>query len=96
MNSIERGTSMATLVQDNKRIQFMDGYELYPDKHVLLGHTIDYADESGIESGVVLAVADRIDRDSIWNLFNEYLMSGEHGKLCVMFYGDIYASGVYA
>jgi len=86
---------MLNLVDDKTRIQFMDGYELYPDKHVLLGYTEDYKDESGVESGIVLAVADRNDRDEIWKLFKDYLLSGTHKDLFLYYFGDVNASGVY-
>jgi hypothetical protein len=87
---------MLKLVTDKKRIEFMDGYDLYPDKHVLLGYTKEYEDESGVESGVVLAIGDDEDSDAVWNLYNKYFMTEEHGGLLVFYYGDVYASGVYA
>ena len=86
---------MLRLIQDNNRIQFMDGYDLYPDKYVLLGYTEDYEDNSGTKSGVVLAVGNSEDGDAIWNLFADYFMSGKHEGLLVFYYGNVNASGVY-
>jgi len=86
---------MVQLTQDNKRIQFMDGYDLYPDKFVLLGETEEYEDMSGTKSGVVLAVGDEADGDAIWNLCTQYFMSGQHGDVLVFYFGNVNASGVY-
>lgn len=88
---------MLKYVDDSKRIQFMDGYELYPDQHVLLGYTEDYEDENGaeVESGVVLAVADKNDRDEMWKLYTDYLTSRKHGDLILFYFGNTNASGVY-
>ena len=82
------------LIKESKRISYMDGYELYPEKFVLLGYTEDYADKSGIESGVVLAVGDSEEKDAMWDLFVEYLKSEGYGELYLTFYGNVCPEGV--
>ena len=86
---------MLKIVEDNTRIQFKDGYDLYPDQHVLLGYTKDYENISGVESGIVLAVAERSDRHEIWKLFSDYLLTGKHKDLLLHYFGEVNASGVY-
>ena len=86
---------MLTLINDSSRIQFDDGWDLYPDKYVLLGYIDKYEDISGIKSGVVLAVSENTDRDAIWDLYEKYLLSKQHGGLYLFYFGEIYASGVY-
>ena len=86
---------MVQIAQEHKRIQLDDGYDLYPDKNVLLGYTEEYEDICGIKSGVVLAVGESSDSDAIWNLYEEYLLSGKHGSLLVIYFGAVEASGVY-
>ena len=86
---------MVQITQEHKRIQLDDGYDLYPDKNVLLGYTEEYEDICGIKSGVVLAVGERNDRDAIWKLYEDYLFSSKHGSLLVIYFGAVEASGVY-
>ena len=88
-------SAVLRLTQSNERIQFMDGYDLYPDKYVLLGHMEDRKDENEIESGIVLATGEENDDDAIWDLYADYLTSGKHGRLLVFYYGNVNASGVY-
>ena len=87
------GVAMIKTISDNKRIQFMDGYDLYPDQFVLLGDTEER--EGGTESGIILAVGDSNDRDAIWDLYFDYLFSKKHRDLLVAYYGDIDTTGVY-
>ena len=86
---------MLNIIKDNKRIQFMDGYDLYPDKYVLLGDTEDCEDMSGTKSGIVPAFGDECDGDAVWDLFTEYFNAGKHGELLVFYYGNVNAAGVY-
>jgi hypothetical protein len=71
----------------------MEGYNLYPDTLVLLGHTEEL--QGSTESGIVLATGDDDDRDTMFDLYSDYLLSGQHGSLLLFFYGDINSSGVY-
>ena len=86
---------MVKIAQKYKRIQMDDGYDLYPDKNVLLGYTEEYEDICGTKSGVVLAVGESSDGDAIWDLYKEYLLTGQHGPLLVIYFGAVEASGVY-
>ena len=86
---------MVHITQEQKRIQMDEGYDLYPDKNVLLGYTEEYEGICGIKSGVVLAVGESSDSDAIWDLYEEYLLSGKHGSLLVIYFGAVEASGVY-
>ena len=86
---------MLQVSNENNRINLQDGYDLYPDKYVLLGHTEEYKDKSGVKSGIVLAVGDDTDRDAVWDLYEDYLFNKKHGGLLVFYYGEIYASGVH-
>ena len=86
---------MVQIAQEHKRIQMDDGYDIYPDKNVLLGYTEEYKNICGIKSGVVLAVGESSDSDAIWDLYEEYLLSGKHGSLLVIYFGAVEASGVY-
>jgi hypothetical protein len=87
--------NMVQFLQSNERIQVDDGYDLYPDKYVLLGYTKEYEEISGIQSGVVLAVGNRNDRDAIWDLYEDYFSSEKYGSLLVIYFGAVEASGVY-
>jgi hypothetical protein len=49
-------------------------------------------DICGIKSGVVLAVGESNDSDAIWDLYEEYLLSGKHGSLLVIYFGAVEAS----
>ncbi|MCL2400713.1 MAG: hypothetical protein FWC91_13335 [Defluviitaleaceae bacterium] len=86
---------MVQIAQEHKRIQMEDGYDLYPDKCVLLGYTEEYENIYGIKSGIVLAVGESTDSDAIWSLYEDYLLSGKHGSLLVIYFGAVEASGVY-
>lgn len=37
----------------------------------------------------------RIEFDDGWDLYENYLLSGQHGNLFLFYFGEIYASGVY-
>ena len=86
---------MVQIMQEHNRILMNDGYDTYEDKNVLLGYTEEYEDVCGIKSGVVLAVGDSDDYDEIWKLYEDYLFSGKHGSLLVIYFGAVEASGVY-
>ena len=86
---------MVQITQEHKRIQVDDGYDLYPDKCVLLGYTEEYEDICGIKSGVVLAMGESSDSDAIWGLYEDYFLAGEHGELIVIYFGVEDVSGVY-
>jgi len=87
---------MLKIINDSSRIEFDDGWDLYPDKYVLLGYTEEHEDMSGVKSGVVLAVSENTDRDTMWDLYKKYLLSKQYGDLYLFYFGEIYASGVYA
>jgi hypothetical protein len=74
-----------------QRISFMAGYDLFPDQYVLFGDTVkrDYA----TESGVVLAVGAREERDVMWNLYVEYLRGKKSENLLLSYFGDVETVG---
>ena len=86
---------MVQILQEHNRIEFDDGWDLYPEKYVLLGYTEEHADMSGVKSGVVLAISENTDRDAMWDLYEKYLLSKQHGDLYLFYFGEVYASGVY-
>ena len=86
---------MIQIENQHKRIQFMDGYDLYPNQYVLLGDTEEYENQSGTKSGLVLAVGESTDRDTLWDLYEKYLLAQMHEGLYLFYFGDIHASGVY-
>ncbi len=84
---------MVKFIDNNTRFPFMEGYDLYPDKFVLLGYINDIGGNT--ESGVALAVGDDGDRDAMWDLFVEYLYAKKYGELLLFYYGEINSSGIY-
>ena len=87
---------MVQIIQTQERIQHDDGFDLYPDQYVLLGHTEEYEEISGVKSGVVLACGNQRDKDAMWELYKEYLFSGQYGELYLTYFGVVEVSGVYA
>ena len=87
---------MVQIVQTQERIQHDDGFELYPDKHVLLGYVEEYEDMFGVKSGVVLAYGDKCDKNAMWDLYTKHLNSGQYGELYLTYFGVEEVSGVYA
>ena len=70
---------MVSVVNSAERIQFDDGFNIYPEKYVLLTHVEE--EEGNIVSGIPVATADRDARDDIWQLFLQYLNLKTHGEL---------------
>lgn len=75
------------------RINFDEGFDLFPDKYVLLGYVEEF--EGNIVSGIPIATAERDERDAIWDLFMRYLKQKTHGELFLNYFGDVDSSGVY-
>ena len=87
---------MVKINQTQERIQHDEGFDLYPDQYVLLGYIEEYEEISGVKSGVVLALGNQSDKDAMWELYKEYLFSGQYGELYLTYFGVVEASGVYA
>jgi len=86
---------MVQIVRNQERIQYDDGFDLYPNRYVLLGTIEEYEDISGVKSGVVLAIGDKSDKDAMWELYFKYLFSGQYEATYLTYFGDVEVSGVY-
>ena len=84
---------MKNEVLRNNRINFDDGFYMFPDKYVLLGYVEEQ--DGNIISGVPIATAERYERDYIWNLFTQCLNQKKHGELFLNYFGDVESVGVY-
>jgi hypothetical protein len=85
------GACIMRITNDNQRISFEDGYDLFPNQYVLLGDTIErnYA----IVSGTVLAVGTDDEHDAMWDLYVEHLLGKKHGRLLLFYFGNIETVG---
>ena len=85
---------MVEVISSAKRISTDDIFDLYKDKYVLLGHTED--DEYGnTTSGIPIAVAERDDREAMWELYVQYFEQNTHGGLLLDYFGVVETIGVY-
>ena len=79
---------MIKKLDNNERIRFMDGYNLYPRQYVLLGH-VEHDKDDAIESGVPIAIGDDSDHNEIWNLNFELMSDERYGNLFLFYFGPI-------
>jgi hypothetical protein len=85
------GACIMRIINDNKRITFKDGYDLFPNQYVLLGETTEL--NFATESGTVLAVGNDDERDAMWDLYVEHLLGKKHGRLLLFYFGNIETVG---
>jgi len=79
--------------ENKRRINFEEGYKLYPKQYVLLGH-VEHNDNGDIENGIPFAIGNEEDHDDIWDLFYKIMEDEQYGSLFLFYYGPIETAGI--
>ena len=85
---------MVEVKNSEKRIAYDDLFDLYEGKYVILGHVEE--DEWGnVISGIPVLIAERNERNAVFDQYFRYVEEKKHGKLCYNYFGHVETIGVY-
>ena len=85
---------MVETINIANRIAYDDLFDLYEGKYVILGFCEE--DEWGnVISGIPVLIAERDERNAVFDQYFRYVKEKKHGKLCYNYFGHVETIGVY-